>query len=293
MDTRQLKTFIAIAEHGTFAKAAEAVGLTPSAVSQQMQALELEVNGELFDRSSRPITLNGHGLQMLEAARTLVRDADNIIDTISGRAISGTFTIGSVRSSALSLLPLSIVALKADYPDLRIKLQVANTDELMSGVLSGRLDCAMVAEYSGIPSALRWHPFINEPLLVIAPKGTPRMSGIDMLSTMPYVRFNSRFRLAQIIETELAKTGVAPNLIAEIDTIASVVSCVIHGLGVSVVPWIALRDIAVPIVSAPFGEPQIFRPIGLVRRRAGTRVAIIDRLHQHLSRLSDPYGIAR
>lgn len=82
MDTRQLKTFIAIAEHGTFAKAAEAVGLTPSAVSQQMQALELEVNGELFDRSSRPITLNGHGLQMLEAARTLVRDADNIIDTI-------------------------------------------------------------------------------------------------------------------------------------------------------------------------------------------------------------------
>ncbi|TGP39337.1 LysR family transcriptional regulator, partial [bacterium M00.F.Ca.ET.230.01.1.1] len=45
MDTRQLKTFIAIAEHGTFAKAAEAVGLTPSAVSQQMQALELEVSG--------------------------------------------------------------------------------------------------------------------------------------------------------------------------------------------------------------------------------------------------------
>ncbi|WP_259668760.1 LysR substrate-binding domain-containing protein [Rhizobium lentis] len=71
---------------------------------------------------------------------------------------------------------------------------------------------------------------------------------------------------------------------------ASVVSCVIHGLGVSVVPWIALRDVAVPLVSAPFGEPQIFRPIGLVQRRAGTRTAIIDRLHQHLSRLSDPYG---
>jgi DNA-binding transcriptional LysR family regulator len=142
MDTRQLKTLIAIAEHGTFAKAAEAVGLTPSAVSQQIQALEMEVRAELFDRSSRPITLNGHGLQMLEAARTLVRDADNIIDAISGRAVGGTFTIGSVRSSALSLLPLSIVALKADYPDLRIKLQVANTDERCSvgpfGLRDGR-----------------------------------------------------------------------------------------------------------------------------------------------------------
>jgi DNA-binding transcriptional LysR family regulator len=293
LDIRQLKTFIAIAEHGTFAKAADAVGLTPSAVSQQIQALESEVRGELFDRATRPIMLNGHGLQMLEAARTLVRDADNIIDAISGRAVSGTFTIGSVRSSALSLLPLSIVALKADYPDLRIKLQVANTDELLKDVMSGRLDCAMVAEYSGIPSALRWQPFINEPLLVIGPNGTPKMSGFDMLSKLPYVRFNSKFRLAQIIETELAKTRIVPNLIAEIDTIASVVSCVIHGLGVSVVPWIALRDIAAPIVAVQFGEPQILRPIGLLERRSGTRAQIIDRLHQNLARLSDPYGIPR
>jgi DNA-binding transcriptional LysR family regulator len=262
-------------------------------VSQQIQALESEVRGELFDRATRPIMLNGHGLQMLEAARTLVRDADNIIDAISGRAVSGTFTIGSVRSSALSLLPLSIVALKADYPDLRIKLQVANTDELLKDVMSGRLDCAMVAEYSGIPSALRWQPFINEPLLVIGPNGTPKMSGFDMLSKLPYVRFNSKFRLAQIIETELAKTRIVPNLIAEIDTIASVVSCVIHGLGVSVVPWIALRDIAAPIVAVQFGEPQILRPIGLLERRSGTRAQIIDRLHQNLARLSDPYGIPR
>lgn len=267
--------------------------MTPSAVSQQMQALESEVRAELFDRSTRPITLNAHGLQMLEAARSLVRSADDIVDAISGRTISGTFTIGSVRSSALSLLPSAIVALKADYPDLRIKLHVANTDELLNDVMSGRLDCAMVAEYSGVPSALRWRPFINEPLLVIAPHGTPEMSGLEMLSSMPYVRFNSKFRLAQIIETELAKTGVAPNLIAEIDTIASVVSCVIQGLGVSVVPWIALRDVAVPIVSVPFGDPQILRQIGFLERRAGTRTAVIDRLHEHLGRLSHPYGIAR
>ena len=123
VDIRQLKTFIAIAELGTLAKAADAVGLTPSAVSQQVQALESEVQAELFDRSiPRPMTLNSHGLQMLEAAHNLVRSADNVIDAISGKAITGTFTIGSVRSSALSLLPRAIVALKADYPDLKIKL---------------------------------------------------------------------------------------------------------------------------------------------------------------------------
>jgi DNA-binding transcriptional LysR family regulator len=293
MDTRQLKTFIAIAKHGTFAKAADAVGLTPSAVSQQMQALESEVRAELFDRSTRPMTLNSHGLQMLEAAHNLVRSADDVINALSGRAIAGTFTIGSVRSSALSLLPRAIVALKSDYPDLKIKLHVANSDELLSDVVSGRLDSAMVAEHPGIPSTLRWSPFINEPLFAIAPRGTAQMSATEMLSTLPYVKFNSRFRLAQLIDTELARSGIVTNLIAEIDTMTSVVACVINGLGASVAPYSALKEAIGEVVSAPFGDPQVYRQIGLIERRTSTRTIVIDRLHQHLVGFSGEYGVAR
>jgi DNA-binding transcriptional LysR family regulator len=293
MDTRQLKTFIAIAKHGTFAKAADAVGLTPSAVSQQMQALESEVQAELFDRSTRPMTLNSHGLQMLEAAHNLVRSADDVINALSGRAIAGTFTIGSVRSSALSLLPRAIVALKSDYPDLKIKLHVANSDELLSDVVSGRLDSAMVAEHPGIPSTLRWSPFINEPLFAIAPRGTAQMSATEMLSTLPYVKFNSRFRLAQLIDTELARSGIVTNLIAEIDTMTAVVACVINGLGASVAPYSALKEAIGEVVSAPFGDPQVYRQIGLIERRTSTRTIVIDRLHQHLVGFSGEYGVAR
>jgi DNA-binding transcriptional LysR family regulator len=293
MDTRQLKTFIAIAKHGTFAKAADAVGLTPSAVSQQMQTLESEVQAELFDRSTRPMTLNSHGLQMLEAAHNLVRSADDVINALSGRAIAGTFTIGSVRSSALSLLPRAIVALKSDYPDLKIKLHVANSDELLSDVVSGRLDSAMVAEHPGIPSTLRWSPFINEPLFAIAPRGTAQMSATEMLSTLPYVKFNSRFRLAQLIDTELARSGIVTNLIAEIDTMTSVVACVINGLGASVAPYSALKEAIGEVVSAPFGDPQVYRQIGLIERRTSTRTIVIDRLHQHLVGFSGEYGVAR
>ena len=293
MDIRQLKTFIAIAEHGTFAKAADAVGLTASAVSQQVQALESEVSAELFDRSTRPMTLNSHGMQMLEAAHSLVRSADDVVDAISGRAITGTFTVGSVRSSALSLLPRSIVALKADYPHLKIKLHVANTDELLNDVVSGRLDSAMVAEYTGVPSALRWSPFLSEPLFVIAPRGTPFMAASELLSQLPYIKFSSRFRLAHIIETELARMSIATNIIAEIDTIAAVVGCVVHGLGVSIAPWIAMKEAPGEVVSVPFGNPQIHRQIGLIERRASPRASVIDRLHQHLVSFSGDYGIPR
>lgn len=293
MDTRQLKTFIAIAEHGTFAKAADAVGLTPSAVSQQMQALESEVRAELFDRSTRPMTLNSHGLQMLEAAYNLVRSADDVIDAISGRTVAGTFTIGSVRSSVLSLLPQAIVALKADYPDLRIRLHVANSEELLNDVVAGRLDSAMIAEHSGVPSTLRWSPFINEPLFAIAPPGTPQMSASEMLSTLPYVKFATRFRLAHLVETELARSGVVTNLIAEIDTMTAVVACVVHGLGASIAPYSALKEALGEVVSAPFGNPQVHRQIGLIERRTSTRTTVIDRLHQYLVDFSGEYGVAR
>jgi DNA-binding transcriptional LysR family regulator len=293
LDIRQLKTFIAIAEHGTFAKAADAVGLTPSAVSQQVQALELEVQAELFDRSTRPITLNSHGLQMLEAAQGLVRSADDVVDAISGKSVGGTFTIGSVRSSALSLLPKAIIALKNDFPGLKIKLHVANTDELLNDVVTGRLDSAMVAEYSSVPSTLRWSPFIQEPLFVIAPKGTPIRTAAEMLTELPYVKFISRFRLANIIETEVARSGIVTNVIAEIDTITAVVACVVNGLGVSIAPWSALREIAGEVVSVPFGDPPIYRQIGLIERRASPRKAVIDRLHQHLVSFSGEFGVAR
>ncbi|MCY1746242.1 LysR substrate-binding domain-containing protein [Ensifer sp. SL37] len=288
-----MKTFIAIAEHGTFAKAADAVGLTPSAVSQQIQALELEVRAELFDRSTRPITLNSQGLQMLEAAQGLVRSADDIVDAISGKSVGGTFTIGSVRSSALSLLPKAIIALKNDFPGLKIKLHVANTDELLNDVVTGRLDSAMVAEYSSVPSTLRWSPFIQEPLFVIAPKGTRIRSAAEILTELPYVKFISRFRLANIIETEVARSGIVTNVIAEIDTITAVVACVVNGLGVSIAPWSALKEAGGEVVAVPFGEPPIYRQIGLIERRASPRAAVIDRLHQHLVSFSGEFGLTR
>jgi len=123
MDIRQLKTLIAIAEHGTFAGAAEAVHLTPSAVSQQMQSLESEIGCSLFNRSTRPPSLNTQGLQMLDAATRLVDTASEAIETIRGNRISGIFTIGSVRTSVFGLLPRALATLKSRYPDLKICLK--------------------------------------------------------------------------------------------------------------------------------------------------------------------------
>jgi DNA-binding transcriptional LysR family regulator len=282
MDTRQLKTLLAIAESGSFSKAADVVHLTVSAVSQQIQALEQEVGAQFFDRSSRPPRLTAAGQQMVEAARDLVRTAENAIDAVSGRRVVGTLAIGSVRTSAISLLPRAIVQFRADHPGLRIKLRVAMSETLLQDVLAGRLDAAMVAEHGDFPPRLRWRPFLREPLFLVAPPGAPQLTAEEFLARYPYVRFRSNVPLAHMIDLELARLDVTLNEVAEIDTISAIVSCVANGLGVSVVPQVAIEDCALPLVCAPFGSPQLYRQIGLVERQNGARAMLISELHHRL-----------
>jgi DNA-binding transcriptional LysR family regulator len=290
VDTRQLKTLTAIARTGSFVKAADLVNLTASAVSQQIQALEAEVGAPLFDRSSRPPTLTPSGLQMVSLAEEMLRIADTAVDAIRGRSISGTLSLGSVRTSALGLLPNAITRLNAVYPQLRTKIRVSMSESLLSDVVVGRLDAAMVAEIHEFPLSLRWRPFLREPLFVVAPPGTPEMSGGEMLARFPYVKFRSNVPLAHMIDRELARMNVVLNEVAEMDTISSITACVANGLGVSVVPQIAVADCSVKLTTAPFGQPQLFRQIGLIEPRSGAKAVLIDELHRQLVSASGPFG---
>ena len=291
MDTRQLRTLLAIAETGSFAKAANLVALTPSAVSQQIQALENEVGVSLFNRESRPPALTVAGHQMVEAATELVRVTENAIDAISGRRIIGTFAIGSVRTSAIGLLPQAISRLSAGHPNLKIKLRVGLSETLAQDVATGRLDAAMIAENSVSIRDLCWLPFIREPLYLIAPLGTLGETVEEILASQPYIRFRSNVPLATLIEGELGRMNITANDIAEMDTITAITACVANGLGVSVVPRIAVLDLRAEVLAMPFGAPPVFRQIGLLQRAKGPRASLIHELHQHLAEVSGEYGV--
>lgn len=294
MDSRQLRTLIAIATHGTFAKAAEVVHLTASAVSQQMQALEQELNATLFERSSRPPKLTSQGLQVVEMATAILRLEEDTKASLRGDRIAGTLMLGSVRTSGLSLLPRTISRMRADYPGLKVNLRVGLSSQLIGDVAGGRLDAAIVAEHTAMPPALRWSPFLKEPLLIIAPKGMQISDPVTMLNTLPFVRFRSPVPLANLIDTEISRLGVVTNDVAEIDTIGSIVTCVRHGLGISVVPHVALEEPeGQDLTRLPFGDPQVTRQIGIVERTPSPRGEIIQRLHEVLALLCGRHGVAR
>lgn len=294
MDTRQLKTLLAIQSHGTFAHAADVVGLTPSAVSQQIQALEDELRVSIFDRSTRPPRLTPSGLQVLEMAKDILQREEDTKASLRGDQIAGTLMLGSVRSSALNLLPRALVQMRQRYPDLKSSLRVSLSSTLIADVAAGRLDAAIVAEHVGFPNALRWSPFLREPLWLIAPSGTTCTDPIELLNTRPYIRFRSAVPLANLIDTEVSRLGVVTNDVAEMDTIGSIVTCVRQGLGISVVPHVALQEPEdVGILRLPFGFPQVTRQIGIVERTVSPRGEIIAKLHSVLSELCGEYGVER
>ncbi|PLX35643.1 MAG: LysR family transcriptional regulator [Hyphomicrobiales bacterium] len=294
MDTRQMKTLVAIATSGTFAQAGEIVGLTPSAVSQQIQALELEFGVPLFDRSSRPPKITPQGLQILEMANEILQMEGDTKASLRGDRIAGTLMLGSVRSSALNLLPKAIVQMRAQYPELKTSLRVSLSSTLISDVASRRLDAAVVAEHLHFPPALRWSPFLREPLWVITPKGTQFSSLVNLFNTRPYIRFQSSVPLANLIDTEISRLGVVTHDVAEIDTIESIVTCVRQGLGISVVPHVALQSPEdQDLIRLPFGEPQVTRQIGIVERTVSPRGEIIAQIHEVLAQLCGEHGVGR
>ncbi|PVA07524.1 LysR family transcriptional regulator [Thalassorhabdomicrobium marinisediminis] len=291
MDSRQLKTLVAIAEHGTFARAAEVVHITPSAVSQQILALETEVGVPLFNRDKRPPTLNLQGQQLVTSAKKILRLLQDTQSAIEGKHPTGTLTIGSVRTSAIGMLPAAIVSLRNTYPELLVRLRVGMSNTLISDVLAGKLDIAVVAEHVGIPKSLRWTPFIREPLVVIAPPGTPAMPARKLLESMPFIRFHANVPLAIMIDTELSRLGITTQDTAEIDTVATIVECVSAGLGVGIVPQVALRSTPAMLTTAQFGDPQLFRHVGIVRPASSPKDQFFNEVHMRLAGMADEYGV--
>lgn len=294
MDTRQLRTLLAIHSHGTFAKAADMVGLTPSAVSQQIQSLEDELRISVFDRSTRPPKLTPEGHQVIEMARDILRREEDTKSSLRGDLIAGTLMLGSVRSSALNLLPSALVEMRNRYPELKSGLRVSLSSTLIADVAAGRLDAAIVAEHVSMPNTLRWSPFLREPLWLIAPQNIVERDPFILMQTQPYIRFRSAVPLANLIDTEMSRYGVITNDVAEIDTIGAIVTCVRQGLGISVVPHVALHAPEdMQLVRLPFGKPQLNRQIGIVERTKSPRAEIISRLHAVLAELCGEHGVSR
>ena len=283
MDMRQLQTIVAVADAGSLAGAAAIVNLTPSAVSQQIQALETHIGVELIDRKKRPRQLNARGQELVRAARDVVQTMAEVQMVVSGRKTAGVLKFGAIRTVSMQLVPQAFAKMRPQFPDLSFELTVGMSQALMSDVAAGRLDAAMVAEHVGVPAGLTWSTVLTEPLVLLAPSTERSRSDLSLLRDLPFIRYATDVPLARQIETELSRLSITPRQIVVTNTMPSVVGMVEAGLGVAIVPKIVTLDMRTDrLHTRPFCEAAIFRRVGLVQRQVSSRSTVLVGLRDAL-----------
>lgn len=288
MNILHFRTLVAIHDSPTFADAAEALHLTPAAVSQQMRHLEDTLQVALFDRATRPPRLNAHGLRVVAHARDVLVSYDRLVEVACAvDEIAGVLTIGAASGITSRLVPAVLRKLRDKYPALQIRIEEGTTTDLMSRVRRRSLDAAVITGPMIPESDLQTLPITSEPMMVLGPADSSENNWKALLESRPFLRINRWSGLGQIIDVELRKSGVSIQEAMELDSSESIVGLVAEGLGVGVVPAGRVTDEVRSVLKVvPFGSPPVQRNVVLIERTNNQRSDLANILYQELLALT-------
>lgn len=286
MELRQLKTLVNILDHGGFAAAGNSIGLTQSAVSLQIKALEEELGAELFDRSKRPPQANAKAIALARKSREILRMCSDLSD-FSEKQLSGSLQLGTVPTIQTTILPTALKELRNSHPELFISISSGLSDELTRSVHRGILDAAIVSEPTKLSTGMTWQPFLSESLVVIAPLDALGENAKEILEKNAYIRFKRTAWAGELINTELKDLGIRVKNSIETDNLDSIWKMVACGMGVSVVPQHLTkqdsRHQSEKVRSLALGEKPVELVTGLVTRSTDPKSHLIAALYDALA----------
>jgi len=285
MDIRFLKTLVAIADQGSFASAANSVGLSPSAVSMQIRALEVYLATEIFDRSHRPPILNQKGLALVPTARRIVSLHDTLRDAAgSPDQYAGSLRLGVIPTALSRFVPGVLAGLRSAHPQIQVEVVTGMNTPLFELLKNGQLDAAIIGEPPRLPRKLHWRSVIDEPICVIARLDTPEESPEELLRHHPYIKLVRGAWQLRMIDAHLAKARVALNTVMQLDSIEAVALMVYNGLGVSIVPKRSIEPLLnFPLKWIPFGEPTLRRKLGFVYHHGSQKSHLLQALYDEIA----------
>lgn len=287
MSLRALRTLVAIAQHGSFARAAEAVHLTQSAVSLHIRGLEEEFNAPLFDRSRRVPVLTEAGHLAVERAREVLALYDSIAAELGEDSeLRGRLRVGAIHTALAGILPAALAALGAEHPHLRVNVASGMSAELATRVEAGELDAAVTTEpVKPHPYGLVSTPLYEEGFWIIAPRQLEPVEPRRLLQEQPFIRFDRRAWAGRTIERELRRLRLTVRTTMELDSQEAIIQMVASGLGVSIVPS-SRRNLERlgQLAFTPFGDPQRTRQVVLIEREDRPRGRLAAALAQAVRR---------
>jgi len=235
---RQLRVFTEVARRLSFVRAAEALHLTPPAVTMQVKELESAVGLPLFDREGRKVALTTAGEYLLLYARRLqatLKEAEDAMARLK-RVETGVLTVGLV-STAKYFVPRLLARFREEHPAVELRLQVgANREQLVALLQQGEVDLAVM----GRPPkdlATRAEPFAPHPHVFVAPPGHPLLSighpPPSALAAYPLIVREAASGTRALMDRFFAEQRVEARIAMEMPSNESIKQAVMAGMGLS------------------------------------------------------------
>jgi len=294
MDLQRLRYFVAVAEERHITRAAVRLGMAQPPLSQQMRILEAELETRLFDRLPKGVALTPAGEVLLAEARALLEAVDRVGRRVRrvGAGAEGELVGGFTTSAALHpLVPRLLRAFHEAHSGISFDLHERNAAELTEGVLTGRLDFAIIRAPVARPPTLAFVDLGSERLLVALPvrHHLPIQKSRDGIGKLPIgalkdqnfilVRRHAAPGIYANIVEACRLSGFEPRVIAEVSRMLTNLNLVAGGIGVSCVPesmrQVATDGIVYVIPVAPAAARKLLRaPMTLVHRSDDRRPTV-------------------
>jgi DNA-binding transcriptional LysR family regulator len=290
MDTKFLKTFVAVVDCGSMAAAARQLNLTPAGVAQQIRTLERQIEAPLIRRAGRTVTVTEAGVRILERTRSVIQNVAELRSMAIDDSVGGELKLGACNTALTSILPDILARVVADFPQIGVTIQPGLSIDLHRAVENGQLDAAFVLQAPfTLYKTCCWHLLREEPLIVLAPESMKNCDPHELLATQPFIRYDRSLWGGNLADQYLHQVGITPNERCEIAALNAIAVMVDRGLGVSLVPdwakpWpegLNLKRISLPITFEP-------RRIGVVWSRSSIRSRLLEAFIQEIKKAN--YG---
>ena len=289
---RQVQAFLALADLGSFTRAAERMRVAQPALSQQIRDLELELGVRLFDRTTRRVEMTAAGEEFRLSAAKIVEELELAVGHARDLAERrrGRLVVAAPPLLAAAMLPEAIAAFARQHPGVRVELHDLRTDEIVARVRDGRADCG-IGTFPPDEDGIERLVLARDSLMVYGPADCDLAAEAQVpwrtLAGRPLVALtrDSGLRLLAEVGFETARVVMRPAY--EVAQITTAMALVEAGLGIAVLPTYA-GAVARPgrVMERPLVEPNVAREIVMISRQGRSAPPALASFAQVLRRHS-------
>jgi DNA-binding transcriptional LysR family regulator len=301
LNVARLRVLKEVAYRGSFSAAAEALSYTQSAVSQQIATLEAETGMALLERHPRGVTLTAAGQTLVGHAEGILARldaAEGALAAIAGLR-GGRLRMASFPTAGATLMPLAIATFRASYPDVELTLAEGEPEQIVPRLRAGELDLALLFEFAGetaLSEDMTSVRLLEDPMYLALPREHPLAQQPELmledLREEAWVQTSRESPCARQVVRSCHAAGFEPHVTFESDDYQTVQGLVAAGVGVALIPELALsvvrEDIAIRALSPAPPVREVIAAVPAGARLVPAAPAMLGVLEQAAGRLKHP-----